>query len=191
MHRDWKKLTFYYFADTYINFNSLVTDLFKIYKTRIWMSAINPASFVTPTAGLPAPGSLGPSSSLGFGQDTHPDRRRQQEYKQFSSGVSQGLSPGVFTEPLNREAPGHGGPMRSPYSEHYNTLANVPRQPEAGYNNYPLTMQPQSDAFNTFSAGYGVPDPNAQGFATTPGIRRGPPGQDDWMNRFQGLSLGS
>ncbi|KAF3914253.1 hypothetical protein AA313_de0206251 [Arthrobotrys entomopaga] len=42
---DWKKLTFYYYADTYINFNSLVTDLFKIYKTRIWMSAMNPASF--------------------------------------------------------------------------------------------------------------------------------------------------
>lgn len=45
--RDWKKLTFFYFADSYINFNALVTDLFKIYKTRIWMSAINPASFVT------------------------------------------------------------------------------------------------------------------------------------------------
>ncbi|KAJ3478645.1 hypothetical protein NLG97_g8523 [Lecanicillium saksenae] len=48
---DWKKLTFYYFADAYINFNSLVTDLFKIYKTRIWMSAINPASFASPTLG--------------------------------------------------------------------------------------------------------------------------------------------
>jgi hypothetical protein len=43
--RDWKKLTFYYFADSYINFNSLVTDLFKVYKTRIWMSAMNPAAF--------------------------------------------------------------------------------------------------------------------------------------------------
>ncbi|TKA61955.1 hypothetical protein B0A49_13319, partial [Cryomyces minteri] len=42
---DWKKLTFYYFADNYVNFNPLVTDLFKIWKTRIWMSAINPASF--------------------------------------------------------------------------------------------------------------------------------------------------
>ena len=49
-HRDWKKLTFYYFAETYVNFNPLVTDLFKIYKTRIWMSAINPASFASPTA---------------------------------------------------------------------------------------------------------------------------------------------
>ncbi|RYC77248.1 hypothetical protein BFJ63_vAg19878 [Fusarium oxysporum f. sp. narcissi] len=41
---DRKKLTFYYFADSYINFKSLITDLFKIYKTRIWMFAINPAS---------------------------------------------------------------------------------------------------------------------------------------------------
>ncbi|KAL7275714.1 hypothetical protein RUND412_001339 [Rhizina undulata] len=52
---DWKKLTFYYFADSYINFNSLVTDLFKVYKTRIWMSAMNPASFAHPT-GLHLPG---------------------------------------------------------------------------------------------------------------------------------------
>ncbi|TQS37218.1 hypothetical protein Golomagni_02316 [Golovinomyces magnicellulatus] len=52
---DWKKLTFYYFADVYINFNSLVTDLFKIYKTRIWMSAINPASFACSSLSLKAP----------------------------------------------------------------------------------------------------------------------------------------
>ncbi|KAM6513925.1 hypothetical protein FALCPG4_015117 [Fusarium falciforme] len=47
---DRKKLTFYYFAGSYINFKSLVTDLFKIYKTRIWMSAINPASFRQPNS---------------------------------------------------------------------------------------------------------------------------------------------
>jgi hypothetical protein len=47
LRRDWKKLTFFYYAESYINFNDLVQDLFKIYKTRIWMSAINPASFAT------------------------------------------------------------------------------------------------------------------------------------------------
>jgi len=60
--RDWKKLTFYYFADAYINFNSLVTDLFKVYKTRIWMSAINPASFASPSLGLQAPSGIGPGA---------------------------------------------------------------------------------------------------------------------------------
>jgi hypothetical protein len=47
---DYRKLTFFYFAEEYINFNELVTDLFKVYKTRIWMSAINPASFPAPTS---------------------------------------------------------------------------------------------------------------------------------------------
>lgn len=49
---DGKKLTFYFFSTEYINFNSLVTDLFKMYKTRIWMSAINPASFQSPVSSL-------------------------------------------------------------------------------------------------------------------------------------------
>lgn len=45
MFSDYRKLTFFYYAEEYINFNELVTDLFKVYKTRIWMSAINPASY--------------------------------------------------------------------------------------------------------------------------------------------------
>jgi len=73
--RDWKKLTFYYFADAYINFNSLVTDLFKVYKTRIWMSAINPASFASPTLGLQAPSGIGPGA-VGITR-AQPERRPQ------------------------------------------------------------------------------------------------------------------
>ncbi|KAF2138528.1 uncharacterized protein K452DRAFT_311464 [Aplosporella prunicola CBS 121167] len=63
---DYKKLTFFYYADCYINFNHLVTDLFKIYKARIWMSAVNPASFATPSNTLnqlPPPSSLGPGAT--------------------------------------------------------------------------------------------------------------------------------
>ena len=76
--RDWKKLTFYYFADEYINFNSLVTDLFKIYKTRIWMSAINPASFQTPVGGLQLPGGIG--SAFGADTDRYSNRHPQRQY---------------------------------------------------------------------------------------------------------------
>ena len=69
-----------------MNFNDLVTDLFKQYKVRIWMSAVNPASVVNP-AGLmqiPPPSAIGPgaimhtgngNSSLpvgpGFGNSNH------------------------------------------------------------------------------------------------------------------------
>ncbi|KAK8247863.1 hypothetical protein HDK77DRAFT_481324 [Phyllosticta capitalensis] len=41
---DYKKLTFFYYADCYINFNHLVTDLFKIYKARIWIGWIESLS---------------------------------------------------------------------------------------------------------------------------------------------------
>ena len=41
---DMKKLTFYYIASQRIDFRELVKDLFKIYKTRIWMCAVNSAA---------------------------------------------------------------------------------------------------------------------------------------------------
>ncbi|ORZ40296.1 PSP1 C-terminal conserved region-domain-containing protein, partial [Catenaria anguillulae PL171] len=38
---DRRKLTFYFIADRRIDFRELVRDLFKIYKTRIWMCAVS------------------------------------------------------------------------------------------------------------------------------------------------------
>lgn len=69
-HRDYKKLTFYYYADEYINFNDLVTDLFKVYKTRIWMSAINPASFplIAAPQRLPLGSPATPTAMIGSGR---------------------------------------------------------------------------------------------------------------------------
>ncbi|KAJ2987824.1 hypothetical protein NUW58_g4298 [Xylaria curta] len=104
---DWKKLTFYYFADSYINFNSLVTDLFKIYKTRIWMSAINPASFASPTLGLQAPSGVGPGA-VGLGRaggSNNADRRANQA--QESQGAFANANPTgrsfqpTFSAPFN------------------------------------------------------------------------------------------
>ncbi len=63
---DYHKLTYFYYAESYVNFNDLVTDLFKQYKVRIWMSAVNPASVVNP-AGLtqiPPPSAIGPGAIL-------------------------------------------------------------------------------------------------------------------------------
>jgi len=39
---DRRKLTFYFVADRRIDFRELVRELFKVYKTRIWMCAVNP-----------------------------------------------------------------------------------------------------------------------------------------------------
>ena len=49
--RDYKKLTFYFYAEQYVNFNDLVSDLFKVWKLRIWLSAVNPNSYPPPPAG--------------------------------------------------------------------------------------------------------------------------------------------
>lgn len=38
--RDRRKLTFYFKANERIDFRELVRELFKIYKTRIWMCAV-------------------------------------------------------------------------------------------------------------------------------------------------------
>jgi PSP1 C-terminal conserved region len=55
--RDYKKLTFYFYAEQYVNFNELVTDLFKVWKLRIWLSAVNPASFSQRANTIRRPGS--------------------------------------------------------------------------------------------------------------------------------------
>ncbi|KAF1956922.1 hypothetical protein CC80DRAFT_412075 [Byssothecium circinans] len=63
---DHHKITFFYYAEHYVNFNPLVADLFKHYKIRIWMSAVNPASVINP-AGLmqiPPPSAIGPGAIL-------------------------------------------------------------------------------------------------------------------------------
>lgn len=41
---DRRKLTFYFIAERRIDFRELVRELFKIYKTRIWMCAVNPST---------------------------------------------------------------------------------------------------------------------------------------------------
>jgi hypothetical protein len=60
-YRDFQKLIFYYYADHYINFKDLITELYRIYKTRIWLSAINPASFSQHALGQP-PSGIGPGA---------------------------------------------------------------------------------------------------------------------------------
>ncbi|KAF2642793.1 hypothetical protein P280DRAFT_395542 [Massarina eburnea CBS 473.64] len=63
---DHHKITFFYYAEHYVNFNPLVQDLFKHYKIRIWMSAVNPASVINPAglAQIAPPSAIGPGAIL-------------------------------------------------------------------------------------------------------------------------------
>ncbi|KAG0347045.1 hypothetical protein BG005_000402 [Podila minutissima] len=57
---DRRKLTFYFIAERRIDFRELVRDLFKIYKTRIWMYAVNPLM----SSGISTSGPSASNSSL-------------------------------------------------------------------------------------------------------------------------------
>ncbi|KAK3315046.1 hypothetical protein B0H66DRAFT_535936 [Apodospora peruviana] len=158
---DWKKLTFYYFADSYINFNSLVTDLFKIYKTRIWMSAINPASFASPTLGLQAPSGIGPGA-VGVGRGSATTERRQntpQESQTAYSGASQagrGAQP-PFPMPFSADRGVVPGSNYAVPGYPYNPYGAAPARPSGNGISYSGMMQSMDTYANAFpqSSEYG------------------------------------
>ncbi|KAH9898784.1 hypothetical protein F4778DRAFT_197153 [Xylariomycetidae sp. FL2044] len=202
---DWKKLTFYYFADSYINFNSLVTDLFKIYKTRIWMSAINPASFASPTLGLQAPSGIGPGAvGLGRGGGSNNTERRQNPQSEAQGNFSgantssRAFQPS-FSQSFNATdrssiASSAYPPTGFPYSA-YGAFGGAPRSGAVPY--VPGMVQ----AMEGYSAGFPQPGefpPSMRARFPSPQAAPSPqdqgtpiPGQNEWVNSFQGLSLNS
>jgi hypothetical protein len=200
--RDWKKLTFYYFADEYINFNSLVTDLFKVYKTRIWMSAINPASFQTPLGGLQIPGAVGPSGPSTFNSDMnqYAGRRQQRQHPTSTSAGStqaalstfdQTWRPSRNSNAINTMAfpqmygqPFHGSDLNVHHLDQYPTMYRQNIQ-------QPLNMQ------SPFTSGsYDSPNlhHSSSSFTSRPGSSNGGTQSlqvlgRDWDQSFQGLSF--
>jgi hypothetical protein len=197
-------LTFYYFADSYINFNSLVTDLFKIYKTRIWMSAINPASFASPTLGLQAPSGVGPGA-VGLGRaggSNNADRRANQA--QESQGTFANANPTgrsfqpAFSAPFNAtERPSVAGSSYPPAGFPYSAYGGYSGAPRAA--NY---MPGMLQTMDTYSAGFpqnGEFQPTMRTRFTNPHdapssheqaqAQPSLAAQNDWVGAFQGLSL--
>lgn len=194
-------MTFYYFADAYINFNSLVTDLFKIYKTRIWMSAINPASFASPTLGLQAPSGIGPGAvGIGRGSNNAPgntERRQNQPQDSTSPFGGAGSAMGRSFQP----AFGQGfGADRSVVSS--NTYSPT-GYPMSGYGAFGLGSRPGGSPYATgmmpdaaYTPSYspdfrtrfpGSHDATAAQDASIAAVA----GQNDWAGAFQSLSLNS
>ena len=196
--RDWKKLTFYYFADEYINFNSLVTDLFKIYKTRIWMSAINPASFQTPAGGLQLPGGIGPSA-FGADPDQYSNRHPQRQFPTSTSNGPNQAPLAAFDHAWSANRDNASlGPMAFPqiYAQAFppqdldvNSLDQYPIDYRQGLHQV-LNIHPP---FN--SPGYGAPNlHHSSSFTARPqsshsGMQASQVFGRDWNQSFQGLSL--
>lgn len=200
--RDWKKLTFYYFADSYINFNSLVTDLFKIYKTRIWMSAINPASFASPALGLQAPSGVGPGAVVNRAAAASARRQEaQQETQSAFSGSNQagrGMQPsfGAQFAADRAVAPASSYPANNFAYDTYGVFGNAARA-GAGFP-YSSGMMQSLDAFpGTLAQGADYAGrgrfPSPQSAAGPQHDQSLPPlgAQADLLGSFQGLSLNS
>ncbi|KAL3417780.1 PSP1 domain-containing protein [Phlyctema vagabunda] len=213
---DWKKLTFYYFADAYINFNSLVTDLFKVYKTRIWMSAINPASFASPSLGLQAPSGIGPGA-VGISRSTQNERRAapsQQHQQQAEPSASYGATPQAgrgfqspFAQPyasaLDRASAATTAFQPSGYSYPYPSFNAAPRNVASPNGFVGSGMLPSLDPYSTFSqpSEYSIParfpSPHS-GVGAHDGADYSRQGSglgasnDAWLSgAFQGLSMNS
>jgi hypothetical protein len=138
------------------------------------MSAINPASFVTPpTAGL-----QGSPTAVGgalYGQDA--DSRHQHAARPY---------PGA-REDVGREGMANPvGMLRSAYPDTYPAFSQQSRQ----------TDVPATDPFGPYSPGgfgtldQGFPDYHVGGVGSNSAARM-VPGQGEWVGRFQGLSLNS
>ncbi|KAL9595020.1 MAG: hypothetical protein Q9219_006689 [cf. Caloplaca sp. 3 TL-2023] len=194
---DWKKLTFYYFADAYINFNPLVTDLFKIYKTRIWMSAINPASFASTATALQPPSGLGPGA-FAFEPNSGLDQRQYRTNSSLAiTNTSQTGYKGVghawdtcrevFAEPPlanNFQQPFHTASydvhQLNQYSVDYPQGSQQTAGPQSRYN---PTVYNVSNLHNPlYIASLEATDEASKVPETT---------RTDWFRSFNGLSLGS
>lgn len=135
------------------------------------MSAINPASFVTPpTAGLPPPGGVANADGRVYG------------------AARDGMDVG-------RDTVGNKiGPLRSTYIDPYQSFPHGARQPESGLGE----LAPSADPFSPYppNAYGGTLDTSYVDYAAhSPGVGSGPSrvhnAPNDWTTRFQGLSLGS
>ena len=173
-----------------MNFNSLVTDLFKIYKTRIWMSAINPASFMSPTASLQLSTSI--IGAPAPDHEQYHETRLKMDNRFPLPEVSQGLNdyawnvsqPGPISMPANPQGHSHFFPVQS----HGASLSSI-GSPNYGRGGYP-TLRAQSP--------YGL-----QSYNLGNGPRRSPHSSSEFKDDFanssypdqvramQGLSLGT
>lgn len=184
------------------------------------MSAINPASFASPSLGLQAPSGVGPGA-VGANRQTQIDRRQpqqqpqqphqpqpqpsqqqphQQDQTSFNTLVqsSRGYKPGTansFQPALDKPSVSPTS-FQNPFAYGHSPFTAAPR---SGTNSYGPNMMQQMEPFASFPTPtdyHGIPDRFISSHTTGGGQDPGDfsrPGVDNdgWMNTFQGLSLNS
>jgi hypothetical protein len=160
------------------------------------MSAINPASFVTPTSSLNVPPPFAGISVRG-GRSSPAGRRRPQ-----GQTLSQSMA-GEYADPTDHArslATAQGIGLRNAYFNPYQSLSHGSGMQQQGHEiaGLPHGMYSHlssTDPFTPYGQHYAMLDPNAPSFSTSqrPASR---PNQGerspvhDWAGNFQSLTLG-
>ncbi len=166
------------------------------------MSAINPASFASPSLGLQAPSGIGPGA-VGVSRAAQ-NERRPQAPEQSSYGVApagRGYQ-GVFTQPFASPMDRPGVPPTafpsSGYTYGYSPFAAAPRNVTVSPSGYvPMdpfaAFQSQND-YQGLPARFPSPQGNVPALDTTE-FGRNSNGMstpnEAWVSSFQGLSMNS
>jgi len=171
------------------------------------MSAINPASFASPSLGLQAPSGIGPGA-VSATRQPQPDRRPQQESSSYP-GIMQGGRPyqsgqlGAFGGLHDRSSLSPTVFQQPNFGYAYSPFGGAPRGPSVSLASYPSNMLPQMDTFTSYAPPPEFqplpgrfPSPHSVGLVSESGefSRQNnghPVGNDGWMTSFQGLSLNS
>lgn len=169
------------------------------------MSAINPASFASPSLGLQAPSGIGPGA-VGITRPNQGERRAQpQEQPTYgaSSQVSRVYLGGPFADTTERSQQPSGSYQQPNYAYGYSSFA-APRSSTMSAAGYPSNVMQNVDSFSPFQATADYQQTMPSGFlpsnaataSHTGGeyVRQGnghPPGNDAWINAVQALSLNS
>lgn len=165
------------------------------------MSAINPASFASPSLGLQAPSGIGPGA-IGVSRNTQPERRSQSEQSSFDvtqsgRGYSAVFAPQSFTSPVDRAIPSPAF-QSSGYTYGYSPFGAAPRNIGVSQSGYGPIMDPfgsfpvSADYPNVpqrFPSPHASSTPNHDGseYNRQPSELRTP--NDTWIGAFQGLSM--
>lgn len=164
------------------------------------MSAINPASFASPSLGLQAPSGIGPGA-VGVSRNAQTERRPQSEQSSFGvpqagRGYQGAFPPQSFASPMDRIQPVAFQP--SGYTYGYPPFGSAaPRNVGISPGGYVPMIDPFA-GFPTSADYQGLPARFPSPHASTPNLDSSEYGRqagglgtpnDAWVGAFQGLSM--
>jgi len=161
------------------------------------MSAINPASFASPSLGLQAPSGIGPGA-VGVSRNAQAERRPQPEQSAFGpqpAGRGYSAFSQPYTSALDRGATLPAAYQPSGYTYGYPQFASPPRTVGVSPGGY-LPMIDPFAAFQSSNDYQGLPGrfpsphatPTHDGDYSRHSGGLGTP-NDNWVGAFQGLSM--